>query len=309
MAVERRLLLSRYCAALLTFLFACVVAVMPLPDPSQAETRPEQVQQALVEVASGEADEKADAIAGEDGLIAAGIPCLMRHKRMALNIDRGFRHRLAAATLATDPEIALRLLSDLAVDAPSGLPAWRVYLAIAEVALRSDERTLAMDALKETAQQDVPESCRADEAFLEATIASTPAEAAAALDRAVAADPGYWAAQEQLALLAARGTGFEPEACDRDAARVIRAAVQLGALAKTDVQFQRLARALKGEVANGRTQLLYGMILYETGRVQDARALWSSALEGLGGSSCDAVLRVAIAGMISNTQPQSEAQK
>ena len=144
-------------------------------------------------------------------------------------------------------------------------------------------------------------SCRSDELFLQAAVTPDAGASAELMDRAVAADPGFWAAQERLALLAAGGTGRDATTCGLDAARAIRAAIQLGALASTDTQFERLERGLLGLDPNGRTQLLRGMILRQTGRAGEARALWSTALTALGASACDATLRIALERMIENT--------
>lgn len=279
------------------------VALIPVPEAVRegGTPPPPELSQALSEVESGEAEAEAEAVAGEDGLVAAGTPCLMRHKRMAEGVDRGFRHRFAAATLATGPSATEALLADLEATAPAGPAVWRAALARAELALRDGRLADAAAHLDRAAATPMPDWCRADELFLRAATIPDAAGAAAVLDAAVAADPGFWAAQERLVLLAARGTGRDADACGRDAARTIRATIQLGALATQDAQFERLERALIGLAPNGRTALLHGMILRQTGRTDAARARWSAALDTLGTGECDAMLRMALHRMLTTT--------
>lgn len=207
-------------------------ALLPLPNP-ESELPPEafkEVEAALAEVESGEAEKKAQDVAAEAGLVAGAAPCFMRHKKMALGIEQSFRARFAAATVATGYETKSGLLSELAAEAQPGVMTWRVALAQAEVAVRNGLPKDSLPHLERASQQEVPASCRADELFLRAAI-SPPAQAAMLLDAAIEADPSFWAAHERLALLAAAGTGSHPGACDADAARTIRSTTQLAALA------------------------------------------------------------------------------
>jgi hypothetical protein len=283
-----------------TALLLALATLVPLPerDGATAPPPPPELEAALAEVESGEAEAEAEAVAGQDGLVAAGTPCTMRHRRVAPGVERAFRHRLAAATLATGPEVKDTLLAEIEASAPSGPAAWRVALIRAELALRDRRGSEASDHLDRAQAVEMPEICRADELFLRAAAAPRPADAVALLDAAVAADPGFWAAQERLAVLSAKGTGSDAVSCGRDAARVIGATVQLAALATRDAQFERLERALVGLEANGRTALLRGMILRQTGRTDDALRLWTAALPRLGAGECDATLRVALDRML-----------
>lgn len=278
-------------------LFAPAAPVVDVPPPEIP-----QIQAALAQIASGEAEAAARNIAEEEGLVANGAPCFMRHKRMSLGVDQAFRHRFAAATLATDPRLKDRLMETLAQEAPPGLPKWRVMIGRAELAARSGRDDAVGGLVDQAAAQNVPPVCRADEAFLRA-ITATPAEAAALLDIAVVADPGYWAAQESLALLAAAGTGSSAADCDADAARTIRSATQLVALAKMDVQFQRMERALDGMQVNARVALLRGIIRGSTDRAVEAVQIWREGLASLGDAqACDTALRAALEGMIANAE-------
>ena len=291
--------LPRVGAALLAIaLMTAALAELPADPVRHPPEAVQLLRQALAEVESGEARTAAEAVADEDGLVAGGRPCLMRHKRMALGVDRSFRHRFASATFATDPEIKAALLDALAEEAPKGMARWRAHLAGAELAIRRGQPQDAAVLLDLAAKEEAPAFCRADEEYLRAATLTAPVQAAEALDRAVAADPGFWDAQEQLALVAARGTGAGTVACDADASRTIRATLQLGSLAQADVQFQRLERAVVGLPRNGRRALLHGMILHETSRADAAAEVWLRGLELLGTSSCDAVLRTALEGML-----------
>lgn len=295
---------SRAARALAAICGFSIAAAWLLPAPENAQPQVVQIEQMLAQLASGEAEEKAQDVAGEDGLVSGGMPCFMRHKRMALGIGQPFRARFAAATIATDPEIKSQMLADLAAQAPAGMAAWRVAIARAELALRSGQPDAAQQFLAQAAQYDVPSACRADELFLLAQ-AAPPDDAAHLLDRALVADGGFWAAQEQLALLAARGTGTDPAACDADAARTMRSATQLAALAQMDGQFQRIERALAGQADSGRVALLRGMIFRATNRPEKAIETWKQGLSGLSGSACDRTIGRALQGMIENEEAKS----
>ena len=283
-----------------------LAAAMFVPLPEQATGTPPppppELEQALSEVETGEAEAEAEAVAGEDGLAAAGTPCTMRHRRVAPDVDRAFRHRLAAATLATGPDVKDALLAEIEASAPSGAALWRVAMARAELAVRDGRTEDAARHLDHAAGIGMPDLCRSDEVFLRAAVTGNAAQSAELLDAAVAADPAFWAAQEQLAVLAAAGTGRDAASCGRDAARAITATIQLAALATMDSQFERLERALVGLEANGRTALLHGMILRQTGRSERARDVWTDALQRLGPSECDAMLRLALERMLQTTE-------
>lgn len=280
--------------------------MLPVPDLSIVQPPPDSVKvdMALAEIQSGEAEEKAADVASEDGLVAGGAPCFMRHKRMVLGVPQPLRARFAAATIATSSKTKAELLASLVPDVQPGPVAWRIALAQAEVALRSGQTEAALVFLDVAAGEEVPSTCRADEFFLRASVESL-AHAADLLDAAVAADPGYWDAQERLAILAAAGTGSDPAACDADAARTIRSATQLAALAQSDSQFQRLQRALVGIGDNTRSALLQGMITRATGQPKIALQTWRTGLEALTSLPCDQVLRRALEGMIANTEEQT----
>jgi len=290
-----------------TALLLAAAALVPVPEQTDAQNPPPpppELSEALSDVESGEAEAEAEAVAGEDGLVAAGTPCMMRHKRVATGVDRALRHRLAAATLATGPDLKETLLKQIEAGTPPGPATWRLALARAELALRDGRSRDAISHLDRAAAIEMPDWCRGDEHFLRAAATSQSKEAASLLDAAVAADPGFWAAQERLAILSAEGTGYDAATCGRDAARTIRATIQLGALATHDAQFERLERSLVGLEPNGRTALLHGMILRQTGRTDAARDRWSAALAGVGASECDAMLRVAIERMLETTSEE-----
>ena len=252
------------------------------------------------------AEAQAEVVAGEDGLVAAGTPCLMRHKRMGLGVDRDLRHRFAAATLATDPQAKEAILVALVSEAPAGVPAWRLAVARAELAVRDGRALDAMAHLRTAATTDVPEVCRADELFLQAAVTPGAAAAATLLDVAVAADPGFGRRMSGWPCLRPRARGMISALADATPPARSRSTIQLGALATHDTQFERLERALLGLEPNGRTQLLRGMILRQTERVDEARALWGAALATPGAGECHEMLRVALQRMMEYTPEVGE---
>lgn len=276
----------------------------PEPEAEIQQASLQKVEEVLAQIASGEADAKAQEVAAQDGLVSGGSPCFMRHKRMALGVPQAFRSGFAAATLATDPVLKARLLDELAAQASPGPAAWRIAMAQAELAVRSNQAQEAERFLSLAAQQDVPMTCRADELVLRADLLD-PADAAALLDQAIAADPGFWTAQERLALLATMGTGRDITDCDADAARTIRTATQLAALAQLDSQFQRLERGLAGITDNGRGSLLRGMIQRATGRPDAALKTWKAGLEQISSAPCDLAIGRALEGMIASMEGKS----
>jgi|TARA_Y100000385_G_C13039268_1_gene614544 hypothetical protein len=286
----------RYAAAFCCFIIA-IAWLLPEPNDHVPPKKLQEIEKVLAQMASGEADKKAKEVAKQNGLVTSGSPCFMRHKRMALGVPQAFRMRFAAATIATDPEVKEKLLANLALNAPQGIVAWRISLAQAELAVRSSFTEKAEKFLNLAALEDVPTPCRADEFFLRAELAS-PASAVKFLDQAIEADAGYWTTQERIALLSAYGTGSDIATCDADAARTIRSANQLAALAQVDSQFQRLERALAGIKDNGRGALLRGMIQRATARPEMAIETWKSGLKKLTDAPCELALRRALEGMI-----------
>jgi len=271
-------------------------------DGAVATTSPGLLEQVLREIQDGQAEEDAEGIAADVGLVPLAMPCMMRHPRLVPGVDRSWRHRFAAATLATDPEQAALLLAGLLETAPDALARWRVEIALVELALRGNNAVQAATHMARAQAIAVPASCRADMAFLAATLSETSTGAAAHLDEAVRLDPGFWLAQEALARIALAGTGDDPAACEADIVRILRSVVQLGALARQDVQFQQLDRALEALPDTGRSALLRGMILRQTAQPDAARASYRDGLEGLGGSRCDRLLARGLDGMLAATE-------
>ena len=288
-------------AVILLTLAAATLRDLPVTaDPEQAQ--PQSLPEAIARIASGEAEAQAEANAGEPGLVPMASPCLMRRAGQAAGVDQSWRHAFAAASIATDPVLRATLLAGLKQRAPDERSRWRIDLAQTEDAMRRGDRDGARAHLAQAQGRDVPDACRADEAFLAADLADTPQAAAALLDRAVALDPGFWAAQERLAILAAAGTGTDPASCEADAVRTLETVVQLGALARRDTQFQRLDRAIAAMPPSGRSALLRGMILRQTATPDAARAALEAGLAGLGPSACDGILRAGLTGMITATE-------
>jgi hypothetical protein len=261
-----------------------------------------ELEQALEEITDGTAEDAAEAVANEIGLVPMAVPCIMRRPRLAPGVDREWRHRYAAAVLMTDPDQSMALLVGLRDTAPDPLSLWRIEIGLVEHALRIGDTGLAAVHLAQAQEISVPPACQADMAWLAASLADKPAEAGAHLDDAVSLDPGLWLAQEDLALLAAAGTGSGSAACEADAVRILNTVVQLGALARQDIQFQRLNRSLDAMPENGRTALLRGMILRQTAQPDAARALYRIGLENLGTTPCDAILARGLAGMLAATE-------
>lgn len=295
----RRLSAATLVAALAT------LTLLELPQSAPTQGESPVLQEAIDRIRSGEAEEEAEATADEPGLVPMATPCVMRRARMALGVDQAWRHGFAAATLATDPALRRSLLAELAATAPDALALWRIDVALVELALRLNETEEAAQHLARAATRPVPDSCRADEAFYAAALQDSPAEAAALLDRAVALDPGFWSAQERLAILSVKGTGTTPDACQADAVRTLQSVVHLAALARRDVQFQRLNRAVAALPTSGRSALLRGMVARQTDDRAGALTLYRQGLASLGTSECDAVLRQGLTGMIQATESQS----
>ena len=282
-------------------LAAATLRDLPQP-PEQQQAQPQRLPQTIARIQSGEAEAQAEANAEEPGLVPMAAPCLMRRAGQAAGVDQSWRHAFAAASIATDPALRATLLADLLERAPDAQSRWRIDLARAEDALRRGDTDAARTHLTQAKGRDVPDACRADEAFLAADLVADPQAAAALLDQAVALDPGFWAAQERLAILAATGTGSDPASCEADAVRTLETVVQLGALARRDTQFQRLDRAIAAMSPSGRSALLQGMILRQTATPDAARAALETGLSRLGASACDAILREGLTGMIKATE-------
>ncbi|KQI70749.1 hypothetical protein AN191_16345 [Loktanella sp. 5RATIMAR09] len=261
----------------------------------------DKIPEMIAEIQSGAAEEEAEANANEPGLVALASPCVMRRPRLALGVAQAWRHGFAAATIATEPEQRIAMLDALMATAPDDLSRWRIDIALVEVALRSDNTSEAKRHLENAVRRVVPDTCRADEAFFAAVLAEDRQAATALLARAVEIDPGFWSALEQLALLSAVGTGDDLASCEADAVRTLETVLQLGALAQKDTQFQRLNRALEAMPVNGRSALLRGMILRQTGETDAARSVYQQGLASLGASDCDAILRQGLMGMLTTT--------
>lgn len=287
------------CALAVTALFE-----LPTQVPQQAAQMLD-VQAAVERIRDGTAEEHAEANGAEAGLVPMASPCLMRRPRLALGVDRRWRHDFAVATVATGAAMRTEMLDILLATAPDDLSRWRIDLALTENALRQSDDAAAAAYLARAAGRAVPESCRADEAFLAAALTRDPQEAASHLARAAAIDPGFWSALEQLALISAAGTGGDPASCATDAVRTLEAVVQLGALARRDTQFDRLNRALEAMPRNGRSALLRGMILRQTGEPAAAREAYLNGLALLGRSDCDAIVREGLRGMLSVTENET----
>ena len=284
-------------------LVLAAVTLVELPDAGgYPPLVPEELLAAIEEIRSGEAEETAEANAEDPGLVPMAAPCLMRRPRLAEGIDQSWRHAFAAATVAMQPARRSALLQALSASTPNDIARWRIDIALVELALRTEDREAALLHLADAAGREVPLSCRADEAYYAAALAPQPTAAAALLAEAVALDPGFWAAQESLALLSAAGTGRDIGACEQDAVRTLETVVQLGALARRDTQFERLNRALEGMPPSGRRALLRGMILRQTGQTAAARAAYEQGLASLGTSPCDAILQQGLRGMLAATE-------
>lgn len=264
----------------------------------------DELNETIEKITSGEAEDEAKANAQELDVVPMASPCLMRRPRLALGVDRMWRHGFAAATIATGSTTRAAMLDNLMASAEDDAARWRVDVAFIEMGLRAEDTEAALGHLANAASRDVPPSCRADEAFFAALLATDRAEAAAWLARAIEVDPVFWSALERLALVSVEGTGADAQSCEIDAVRTLETVVQLGALAKRDTQFQSLNRALEAMPANGRTALLRGMILRQTGEREAARAAYQQGLVALGQSQCDAVLREGLNGMLAATEDE-----
>lgn len=279
-----------------------VMTVQDLPGGEPDTRDPFELMELIAQIESGEAEDQAQAVAEDPALVPMATPCNMRRPRMALGVDQAWRHRFAAATIATDPALRVGILEDLLGSAPDEMSRWRIDVALVENAIRHDEPEVARAMLQRAATRDVDATCRADEAYYAAAIAGTAPQVAALLARAIEADPGFWAAHEQLALVSAEGTGADPATCEADAVRALYSVVQLAALARRDTQFQRINRAIEALPVNGRTSLLRGMILHQTGEIQAARQAYEMGLETLGASACDAILRQGLDGVLATLE-------
>ena len=303
MAVTRHKLYDVTLGILVLGLAAATLLALPtvLPDPPPGIG---EISEIIEEIKSGEAEEEAKANAQEPGIVPMASPCLMRRPQLALGVDRRWRHGFAASTIATRIATRAAMLDDLMASAEDDVARWRVDVAFVEMALRAEDTQAALGHLANAAGRDVPPSCRADEAFFAALLATDRVEAAELLARAIEIDPVFWSALERLALASVEGTGADAQRCETDVVRTLETVVQLGALAEKHTQFQRLNRALEAMPANGRTALLRGMILRQTGEWEAARAAYQQGLAGLGQSQCDAVLREGLNGMFAATEDE-----
>lgn len=279
-----------------------IVSLTDLPPVDMSDPDTQELQDLIEQIQSGAAEEQAEETADEVGLAPFATPCLMRRPRMATEVDQKWRHRFAAATLTNDPELRVALLQDLLATAPDEQTRWRIDIALVEAALRLDDKDTARQHLSNAASRNVPATCRADEAVFAASLAENAQSAAALLASAVELDPGLWIAQEQLAVLSTQGTGTDAATCETDAVRTLETVIQLGALAQKDAQFQRLNRALEAMPISGRTALLRGMILRQTGEPAAALTTYQNGLATLGQTACDAIIREGLVGMISATE-------
>ncbi len=292
---------------ILSFLIGLVVLGFALLTLQRAEgavgdpQRPVTLEQMLREISDGTAENEAEGVADDVGLVPLAMPCTMRRPRLALGVHRAWRHRFAAATLMGDPEQTMALIADLRETAPDHLSRWRIEIFLVEQSLRVADDSSALVYLTRARAISVPPACQADAAYFAALLADGPAEAAAHLDDAVRLDPGHWLAQEMLALRAVAGTGSDHASCEADAVRILRSAVQLGALARQDIQFQQLTRAIDALPESGRAALLRGMILRQTAQPDAARAAYLKGLEGLGATPCDRILARGLEGMLAAT--------
>lgn len=289
-------------ATSLAILGFALVSLSDLPSVDMSDPDPQELQELIEQIQSGAAEEQAEETADEAGLAPFATPCLMRRPRMATEVDQKWRHRFAAATLSNNPKQRVALLEHLLDAAPDDQTRWRIDIALLEAALRLDDKDTARQHLSNAATRNVPATCRADEAVFAANLAEDPQTAAALLARAVELDPGLWIAQEQLAVLSTQGTGTDAATCESDAVRTLETVIQLGAMAQKDAQFQRLNRALETMPISGRTALLRGMILRQTGEPAAALTAYQNGLATLGQSACDAIIRQGLMGMISATE-------
>lgn len=275
-------------AGVLLALAAVIAVLPPVPapaDPPRADPPPEMMQM-MQDLSDGTIDSEAEGQAEEFGLEAAGDTCLMRRGRLALRVDQDLRRKMAAARFSDDADLSRRLLADLTQKQPDVL-AWRAYLGLAQLDLATGAPAQAQEALTLAATlPEVPETCRSDEARLQALIDSDAA--GTLLDRAVALDPGNLAAHVDRAVLGARGQDGN---CMADARRVVESLVFISKLSERRTQLDRLAsRAEALEAAHpGARALLIGLVQERLGLTAKAAQTYTQGAVSLNPSDpCDA---------------------
>lgn len=272
-------------------LFAASVAIgflppLPLPADPPPPDPPREMIEMMQDLRDGTLDIEAEGQAEEFGLEAAGDTCLMRRGRLALRVDQDLRRQMAAARFSDDADLSRRLLAGLTQQQPDVL-AWRAYLALAQLDLATGAPERAQDSLLQAAVlADVPETCRSDEARLQARIDQD--RAGALLDMAVTLDPGNLEAHVDRAIVGAMG---RDSSCMADARRVVESLVFVSNLSERRTQLDRLAsRAAALDAPHpGAQALLAGLVQERLGLTEVAARTFAQGVVQLDQTDpCDA---------------------
>ncbi|QIK37069.1 tetratricopeptide repeat protein [Caldichromatium japonicum] len=186
----------------------------------------------------------------EPGQRPAGDTVFMRYRNLWGAIDPQVRIAFQLAAASSDPERKLALIAPFAQHAEP-LIRLRAYLEQARIARRQGDLAGAERAAQATlAVAGVPERLKADAWLILADCAWQRGQgdtSESALDRAIAADPGFWDARRlRLELLARRleGETQHSAACLERTRRLIEDLGALPTLAEDQTQFRDLADRL-----------------------------------------------------------------
>ncbi len=248
----------------------------------------------------------------EPGQRPAGDTVFMRYPNLWTEIDPQARTAFQLAAASSDPERKLALLAPL-THHPEPRIRLRVYLEQGRIARRREDCLAAAGSARRALAIDgIPERLKADAWLILADCAWRQGhwdESEAALDQAIAADPGFWDARRlRLELLARRlEEGSSPTAvCLDRTRRLIEDLGALPALAEDRTQFRdladRLARA--GTTRTSALALVMGLgYLWagDQGRAQATLAL-AEQLQGHLPTRCESEIRARIAYLLNTAK-------
>lgn len=181
-----------------------------------------------------------------EGLRAAGDTLWMRYPGLARDVDPAARHRFQLIALSNDARRKQELLISLK-DHHDPRVRQRAWLESARVALRADQPGEAALALERALAEAVPEGWQADTWLMMAVVALADEDrptALAALDTAIALDPGFWDARQlrlRVSSEALTTRGLAAADCLNLSQRLLEDLGALPTLAESHEQFRVLA--------------------------------------------------------------------
>lgn len=245
-----------------------LIALLLIPDlpaggtaggtpPSEAD-----LMQALDDYANGKMAAKADEAAKEQGLIAAGDTCMMRHVNLARTADHALRVAFASVQLESDATKARASLEALVTQASDAAPLvkWRLKLEAARLAIRAGDEASAKARLKGLLSIDaIPAVCASDTAFHLALVSSGP-EAFALLERAAALDPAAMQVHEARLAHQLAMRPSQRQDCATYLTAQLEAIVQLSSLLRSDREIFRLEAIALAASQNAISEIMLGLL-------------------------------------------------